>query len=83
MSVAQVEALAEATKSVGSSPIRHPFDIEIMHDKVKGEQADLKCGNASGYHRFIKKQKLRIERRRAKQNPECAPAYSRYAGWES
>lgn len=35
------------------------------------------------YHRFIKKAKLRLERRRAHRDPECQPAYGRYSGWES
>lgn len=35
------------------------------------------------YHRFIKKAKLRAERRRATRDPETLPAYGRYSGWES
>lgn len=35
-----------------------------------------------GFHRFIKRRKIRIERRRAKAEPECQPAYGRYSGWE-
>jgi len=56
-----------------------------MYDKVKGMQADL-CGRTagrSGYHRFIKRQKLKLERRCAKHNPECAPGYGLYKAWES
>ena len=44
------------------------------------EKADGYSGDS--YHRFIKKQKRRSERRRAKQNPECAPSYGKYKGWE-
>ena len=36
----------------------------------------------SGTERFLKKSKNRVERRRAKQNPECTPQYNRYAGWQ-
>jgi len=56
-----------------------------MRDKVKGEKADMpsEWAGTSGYHRFIKTQKRRTERRRAKQNPECAPGYSKYKGYES
>lgn len=33
-------------------------------------------------HKWDKQKKHRIERRRANQDPDCAPAYRRYAGWE-
>jgi hypothetical protein len=42
------------------------------------EQADGYSGK--NHHRFLKKLKLRIERRRAKRNPECQPAYRKYRG---
>lgn len=44
------------------------------------EQADGYSG--SRYHRFLKKYKNRIERRRAKRNPECVPCYRLYRGYE-
>jgi len=53
----------------------------VRDDKVKGEQADGASGGH--YHRFLKKYKLRIERRRAKRNPECLPAYRKYRGYET
>jgi len=43
------------------------------------EQAD---GSGSNYHRFIKKQKHRVERRKAKKNPQCSPGYGKYRGYE-
>jgi len=35
------------------------------------------------YHRWIQKQKHRLERRRAKKDPECLPGYGKYSGYES
>lgn len=50
--------------------------------KVHCEKADaISCD--SKYHRYIKRLKNRIERRRAKENPECLPTYRRYTGWET
>ena len=44
------------------------------------EQAD---GSSGGhYHRWLKKQKTRTERRRAKKDPESQPAYGKYRGYE-
>lgn len=48
-----------------------------------GEQADGKSRRAGGGHQFIKRKKRRIERHRAKKNPETPPAYNRYRGWET
>jgi hypothetical protein len=31
---------------------------------------------------YLKKLKRRQERRRAKDNPECAPAYKKYSGYQ-
>ena len=45
------------------------------------EQADGRGGNS--YHRFLKRRKNRIERKRAKQNPDCVPGYGRYSGYET
>ncbi len=35
------------------------------------------------YHRFLKRRKARMERRRANRNPEYPPAYNRFNGYES
>jgi hypothetical protein len=55
-------------------------------DRIAGiEQADMRhvrC-RPNGYHRFLKRAKLRSERRKAKANPECYPTYRRFRGWES
>lgn len=51
--------------------------------KVKIEQADGKSGKRGGYHQFLKKQKHRIERHRAKADPETQPLYRAYAGYET
>ena len=53
----------------------------MRDSKAKCEQADGASGGH--YHRFIKKHKLRIERRRAKRNPECIPTYRKYSGYET
>jgi hypothetical protein len=42
------------------------------------EQAD----GSSGGHRWLKKEKARTERRRAKKDPESQPAYGKYRGYE-
>ena len=34
-------------------------------------------------HSELKKEKNKRERRRAKQDPSCAPGYGRYSGWET
>ena len=36
-----------------------------------------------GSGRYLKKEKNRSERRRAKQDPECDPSYGKYSGWET
>jgi hypothetical protein len=36
-----------------------------------------------GYHRYLKRAKARIERRRAHIDPECQPYYGKYRGWET
>jgi len=46
------------------------------------EKADGKSKRAGGYHQWLKRQKARIERRRAKRDPECRPGYGKYRGWE-
>lgn len=47
------------------------------------EQADGHSKRRNGYHQFIKRRKNRIERRRAKVNPEIHPTYGKYRGWET
>ncbi len=51
----------------------------MRDNKAKIEQAD---GSGGSWHRFLKKKKLRNERRRAKRNPECQPAYRKFSGYE-
>jgi len=48
--------------------------------KAKLEQADGYSGGA--YHRFLKRQKRRLERHKAKRKPDCLPTYGRYRGYE-
>ena len=46
-------------------------------------QADARSGHGkSTYHRFIKRLKRRLERHKAKLDPEAPPTYGRYRGWE-
>lgn len=59
----------------------HVLFMKNKLKEVKGEKADGWV--AGNYHRFLKRQKNRIERKRAKQNPECVPAYGKHRGWES
>ena len=49
-------------------------------EKADGKGIDNKHGR--NYHRHLKLSKRRLERRRAKQQPECQPAYGAYRGWE-
>lgn len=46
----------------------------------KVEQAD---GKGQGYRgrKYLKVRKARLERRRAKADPDCQPAYTKYKGW--
>ena len=50
---------------------------------VKVEQADGPSEKHRGYHAFLKRRKVRIERRRAKHDVECIPAYNRFRGYET
>ena len=52
-----------------------------MAEKAKVEQADGQSGGK--YHRFLKKRKARLERKKAKQKPECVPTYGKYKGYET
>lgn len=45
------------------------------------EQADGQGGTRN--HSFLKIQKRRVERRKAKNNPECIPTYKKYWGYET
>ena len=49
--------------------------------KASVEQADGHSGTA--YHRYLKKHKNRIERRKANADPESPPAYGKYKGYET
>ena len=51
-----------------------------MSRKRLVEQADGYSGRK--YHKFLKVRKRRVERRRAKGNPECPPQYGKYRGYE-
>jgi hypothetical protein len=57
-------------------------DLEPRARKAKGrvEQAD---GDSGTYHSFLKRRKVRVERRRAKLDPETVPAYGKYSGYET
>lgn len=46
------------------------------------EQADGHSKKGYGGHQWLKRRKNKLERRKAKQDPECAPTYGRYKGWE-
>lgn len=53
----------------------------------KNEKADAKGiwavgRHARSYRYWLKRWKARIERRRAKKDPECRPGYGKYKGWE-
>ena len=52
----------------------------MRDNKAKCEQADGYSGGNN--HRFLKVHKRRIERRKAKRNPECIPTYGKYRGYE-
>ena len=53
-------------------------------EKAGGTKADGWWGNRSkSYHAWIKRQKARLERRRAKRNPECQNGYGKYSNYES
>jgi hypothetical protein len=51
------------------------------HKIPKIEQTDVRQHGA--YHRWLKRAKVRAERRRAKAVPDCVPAYGRYQGYET
>lgn len=50
---------------------------------VRCEQADGHSKRGSAYHQWLKKQKARFERHKAKRDPEAQPAYGKYKGYET
>ncbi len=52
----------------------------MRDNKAKVEQADGYSGRR--WHSFLKQQKRRLERHKAKRNPECLPTYGKYRGYE-
>ena len=46
------------------------------------EQADGKRTRGA-YHRRLKRRKIRQERRKSKADPEAAPTYKKYQGYET
>jgi hypothetical protein len=44
------------------------------------EQADGK-GRGLWLRVYVKRRKARLERRKARLDPECTPGYGRYRGW--
>jgi len=48
----------------------------------KVEQADGKGWN-DRRRKWLKVRKRRLERRRAKHEPDCQPAYTKYKGWNT
>ena len=56
----------------------NPEQIEHHWDRTKRGGEKRKCA----YRKANKKDKIRVERRRAKKDPECDPHYRKYMGWE-
>lgn len=52
-----------------------------MSKSVKSLKLDSFCGPAE--RRSLKRHKHRVERRRAKSSPDCAPCYTKFKGWAS
>ncbi len=52
----------------------------ILRGKPKFEQADGYSGGK--WHAFLKRQKRRFERHKAKRCPECISTYNKYKGYE-
>lgn len=53
-------------------------DGEQMQNTLKSRS---KSGECKKSQRWLKQQKNRRERRRAKRNPECDPHYRKYSSW--
>lgn len=50
--------------------------------KLYEKQDDQGTGmRRAGTNKYFRAKKHRVERRRANQNPECAPYYTRNRGW--
>lgn len=54
--------------------------LQNIKADAKGEYA--KHNHPGGLHRWLKKWKARLERRKAKKNPECKDGYGKYKGYE-
>ncbi|MFA5758553.1 MAG: hypothetical protein WC942_04225 [Clostridia bacterium] len=54
--------------------------LQNIKADAKGEYA--KHNHTRGLHRWLKKWKARLERRKAKKNPECKDGYGKYKGYE-
>ena len=50
-------------------------------EKIKGNIFGGRNRHAA-YRKFMKRQKVRAERRRAKSDPDCTPGYKKHSGWE-
>lgn len=50
---------------------------------AKVQQADGSSNLSPRYHRLLKHYKRRLERPRAKQDPECLPGYGKYRGYKT
>lgn len=46
-------------------------------------QADGRSRRAGGFRQFLKCRKNRTERRRARRDVECVPAYNRFSGHQA
>lgn len=73
----------EALESSEPQVLWRAWRIGVILSRSLGEQADGRSKRPNGYHQWLKRQKHRLERHRAKQNPECNPGYGRYRGYET
>ena len=65
-------------RAVGSLPIAHK---EVaMKRRIRTMRADT-WSRRKDWRRWLKKMKVRRERRIAKRWPDCPPGYGRYRGW--
>jgi len=55
---------------------------QIENELTRMLWADKPWWHPRRTHRFEKKQKIRLERRRAKKDLDCVPAYRKYNGYE-
>lgn len=55
-----------------------------LGDQIENDLAIMILGKKAKRvsHKWDKRMKHRSERRRAKRDVECVPAYNRYRGWE-